>query len=78
MNKQVGFYIQKSNDNLMTNDENDGKKLTWTSLNNESRTLSLMTTGPMFWLGVSDADGVGGGKGWSNGVPYGRCRVTGG
>ena len=29
-------------------------------------------------LGVRDGGGVGGGKGWSIGVPYGRCRFRGG
>lgn len=29
-------------------------------------------------LGVRDGDGVGGGKGWSNGEPYSRCKLNGG
>ena len=43
--------------------------------------MSLLIRSPSFEgeeLGVSDNGGVGGGKGWSIGVPYGRCRFRGG
>ncbi len=67
--------------------DNQGKKKkrkdgdTWTSIRSVSRTLSLLIRSPSFVgeeLGVSDNGGVGGGKGWSIGVPYGRCRFRGG
>jgi len=54
-------------------------RITWTSIIRASRTLSLSIVGPKAGapalLGVRDGDGVGGGKGWSNGAPYGRCTV---
>lgn len=50
---------------------------TWTSDKSASRTLSLLITGLFgveLEIGVREEGGLGGGKGWSNGVPYWRGR----
>lgn len=59
------------------NTSKKSKLQTCTSRNNASRTLSFVITGPL-GAGVRDGGGVGGGKGWSKGVPYGCCMVRGG
>lgn len=64
----------------MKKSEKDGN--TWTSIRSASRTFSLVIRGLSIEVGaaagVRDGGGVGGGKGWSIGVPYGRCRFRGG
>lgn len=45
---------------------------TWTNDKSALRTLSLPITGLELEMGVRERGGIGGGKGWSTGVPYGR------
>lgn len=50
---------------------------TWTNDKSASRTLSLLNTGLFgveLEIGVRERGGLGGGKGWSTGVPYWRGR----
>lgn len=73
-NKNINEEIKIRNNRK---DEN-----TWESIKSASRTFSLVIRGLSIeagvGLGVRDGGGVGGGKGWSIGVPYGRCRLKGG
>lgn len=74
---------QLSDWNKLENAKNERRKSVSTraSIRSASRILSLLITNPSFEVGVEigvrDEGGLGGGKGWSNGVPRGRWAFKG-